>query len=43
MRREKRQDWQRFWWHPIFGPLIPMAIIIGLVIGVVDLLGLPLR
>jgi len=44
MSGEKRHAlWQHFWWHPIFGPLLPVAIIFGLVIGAVNLLPLPLQ
>jgi hypothetical protein len=43
MHGQKRHDWRRFWWHPIFGPLLPMGIIIGLVIVVIDFLEVPLQ
>jgi hypothetical protein len=33
MDGKNRLRWQRFWWHPIFGPVLPVAMIIGLVIG----------
>ena len=33
LKRSVQQLWQRFWWHPITGPVVPMAVFIGLAVS----------
>src|SRR5262245_39388501 len=30
LRQSIERVWQRFWWHPITGPIVPMTAFIGL-------------
>src|SRR5215210_6534599 len=42
IKQSAQQAWQRFWWHPITGPAVPMAALIGLVTWCWYAVGLPI-
>jgi hypothetical protein len=42
IKQSAQQAWQRFLWHPITGPAVPMAALIGLVTWCWYAVGLPI-